>query len=25
VGADEVKEPTAQDKIISVIDCVGKV
>ena len=25
VGVDQVKEPTAQDKIISVIDCVGKV
>jgi len=24
VGADEVKEPTIQDKIITVIDCVGK-
>ena len=25
VGADEFAEPTSQDKIISVIDCVGKV
>ena len=25
VGVDQVKEPTAQDKIIAVIDCVGKV
>jgi hypothetical protein len=25
VGVDQVKEPTSQDKIISVIDCVGKV
>jgi hypothetical protein len=25
VGIDEVREPTVQDKIISVIDCVGKV
>lgn len=25
VGVDEVAEPTSQDKIISVIDCVGKV
>jgi hypothetical protein len=24
VGVDQVKEPTAQDKIISVVDCVGK-
>jgi hypothetical protein len=24
VGVDQVKEPTTQDKIISVIDCVGK-
>ena len=25
VGVDQVKEPTIQDKIISVIDCVGKI
>ena len=24
VGIDEVREPTVQDKIITVIDCVGK-
>ncbi len=24
VGADEIREPTTQDKIITVIDCVGK-
>jgi hypothetical protein len=25
VGSDELKEPTTQDKVITVIDCVGKV
>ena len=25
IGVDEIREPTTQDKIISVIDCVGKV
>ena len=25
VGSDELKQPTSQDKIISVIDCVGKI
>jgi len=25
VGSDELKQPTSQDKVISVIDCVGKI
>ena len=25
IGSDQIKEPTVQDKIISVVDCVGKV